>query len=119
MCLILKSTVTIPRDHQAVLVARAHFWRDQPGRYQGARMFHIEETLRKKMKVDDDQHGTAIVSGAALLNALEVVGKLNGQVRVVVQRRRRVGDCMRGTLCAAGREATKTSPCAIQVRITS
>ncbi len=82
-------------------------------------MFHIEETLRKKMKVDDDQHGTAIVSGAALLNALEVVGKLNGQVRVVVQRRRRVGDCMRGTLCAAGREARKTSPCAIQGRIRS
>ena len=64
-------------------------------------MFHIEETLSKTMKVPllhDDRHGTAIVSGAALLNALEVVGKLIGQVRVVVQRRRRVGDCLRGTL---------------------
>jgi len=31
----------------------------------------------------DDQHGTAIISGAALLNALEVVGKLISQVQVV------------------------------------
>jgi malate dehydrogenase (oxaloacetate-decarboxylating)(NADP+) len=49
--------------------------------------FHIEETLRKTMKIPvfhDDQHGTAIISGAALLNALEVVGKPIGQVRVVV-----------------------------------
>src|SRR5438046_6875139 len=38
--------------------------------------FYIEETLRKTMKVPvfhDDQHGTAIISGAALLNALEIV----------------------------------------------
>jgi malate dehydrogenase (oxaloacetate-decarboxylating)(NADP+) len=49
--------------------------------------FHIEETLRKTMKIPvfhDDQHGTAIISGAALLNALEVVGKPIAQVRVVV-----------------------------------
>ncbi len=49
--------------------------------------FHIEETLRKTMKISvfhDDQHGTAIISGAALLNALEVVGKPIAQVRVVV-----------------------------------
>ncbi|MBK7908249.1 MAG: NADP-dependent malic enzyme [Gemmatimonadetes bacterium] len=48
--------------------------------------FHIEETLRATMKIPvfhDDQHGTAIISGAALLNALEVVGKDIGQVRVV------------------------------------
>ena len=31
----------------------------------------------------DDQHGTAIISGAALLNALEVVGKDISKVRVV------------------------------------
>src|SRR5579883_2013688 len=40
--------------------------------------FYIEETLRKTMKIPvfhDDQHGTAIISGAALLNALEIVGK--------------------------------------------
>jgi malate dehydrogenase (oxaloacetate-decarboxylating)(NADP+) len=48
--------------------------------------FHIEETLRKTMKIPvfhDDQHGTAIISGAALLNALEVVGKDIAAVKVV------------------------------------
>src|SRR5579862_3140019 len=48
--------------------------------------FQIEETLRKTMKIPvfhDDQHGTAIISGAALLNALEVVGKDIRKVRVV------------------------------------
>ena len=48
--------------------------------------FYIEETLRKTMKIPvfhDDQHGTAIISGAALLNALECVGKKIEKVRVV------------------------------------
>jgi malate dehydrogenase (oxaloacetate-decarboxylating)(NADP+) len=48
--------------------------------------FYIEETLRKTMKIPvfhDDQHGTAIITGAALLNALEVVGKDISKIRVV------------------------------------
>jgi malate dehydrogenase (oxaloacetate-decarboxylating)(NADP+) len=48
--------------------------------------FYIEETLKKTMKIPvfhDDQHGTAIISGAALLNALEVVGKKIDEVHVV------------------------------------
>jgi malate dehydrogenase (oxaloacetate-decarboxylating)(NADP+) len=48
--------------------------------------FYIEETLRKTMKIPvfhDDQHGTAIISGAALLNALEIVRKRIEDVRVV------------------------------------
>src|SRR3954463_13485253 len=48
--------------------------------------FYIEETLRKTLRVPvfhDDQHGTAIISGAALLNALEITGKDIGQVKVV------------------------------------
>ena len=48
--------------------------------------FYIEETLRKTMKIPvfhDDQHGTAIISGAALLNALDIVGKKIEKVRVV------------------------------------
>ena len=48
--------------------------------------FYIEETLRKTMRIPvfhDDQHGTAIISGAALLNALEIVGKKIEKVRVV------------------------------------
>ncbi len=48
--------------------------------------FYIEQTLRKTMSIPvfhDDQHGTAIISGAALLNALEIVGKDISKVRVV------------------------------------
>jgi malate dehydrogenase (oxaloacetate-decarboxylating)(NADP+) len=48
--------------------------------------FYIEDTLRKTMKIPvfhDDQHGTAIITGAALLNALEVAGKDIAKVRVV------------------------------------
>jgi malate dehydrogenase (oxaloacetate-decarboxylating)(NADP+) len=48
--------------------------------------FYIEETLKKTMKIPvfhDDQHGTAIITGAALLNALELVGKDIDKVKVV------------------------------------
>ena len=48
--------------------------------------FYIEETLRKTMKIPvfhDDQHGTAIISGAALKNALELVGKKIDEVKIV------------------------------------
>src|SRR5689334_9776489 len=48
--------------------------------------FYIEETLRKTLKIPvfhDDQHGTAIISGAALLNAIEIIGKDLSQIRVV------------------------------------
>jgi malate dehydrogenase (oxaloacetate-decarboxylating)(NADP+) len=48
--------------------------------------FYIEETLKKTMNIPvfhDDQHGTAIISGAALLNALEVQGKKIDTVKVV------------------------------------
>ena len=48
--------------------------------------FYIEEELRKTMKIPvfhDDQHGTAIISGAGLLNALELSGKKIDEVHVV------------------------------------
>jgi malate dehydrogenase (oxaloacetate-decarboxylating)(NADP+) len=48
--------------------------------------FIIEELLRKRMNIPvfhDDQHGTAIVVGAALLNGLRVVGKKIEEVRLV------------------------------------
>lgn len=48
--------------------------------------FYIEEELKKIMNIPvfhDDQHGTAIISGAALVNALELVGKKADQVKVV------------------------------------
>ncbi len=53
---------------------------------KGPECFYIEETLKKTMKIPvfhDDQHGTAIISGAALLNALELTGKDISKVRVV------------------------------------
>ncbi len=48
--------------------------------------FAIEEELRRTMSIPvmhDDQHGTAIISGAALLNALELAGKEISKVKVV------------------------------------
>jgi len=48
--------------------------------------FFIEERLKELLNIPvfhDDQHGTAIISGAALLNALEIVEKPIDQVRVV------------------------------------
>jgi malate dehydrogenase (oxaloacetate-decarboxylating)(NADP+) len=49
--------------------------------------FYIEETLKKTMNIPvfhDDQHGTAIISGAALINALELADKKIQDVHVVV-----------------------------------
>ena len=48
--------------------------------------FYIEEELKKTMSIPvfhDDQHGTAIISGAGLVNALELVGKKISDVKVV------------------------------------
>jgi malate dehydrogenase (oxaloacetate-decarboxylating)(NADP+) len=49
--------------------------------------FEIEARLRERLRIPvfhDDQHGTAIISGAALLNACEVTGKKLGDIRIVV-----------------------------------
>lgn len=49
--------------------------------------FEIEDRLREELDIPvmhDDQHGTAIISGAALLNALELAEKKIGKVKVVV-----------------------------------
>lgn len=49
--------------------------------------FAIEKALRSQMKIPvmhDDQHGTAIISSAALLNALEIVGKSISEIKLVV-----------------------------------
>ncbi|MFN7724891.1 MAG: NADP-dependent malic enzyme [Rubrivivax sp.] len=48
--------------------------------------FYVERKLRERMKIPvfhDDQHGTAIVVGAALLNALKVSGKAITEVKLV------------------------------------
>ena len=49
--------------------------------------FEIEERLKKELNIPvmhDDQHGTAIISAAALLNALEIIGKKIDEVKIVV-----------------------------------
>ncbi len=49
--------------------------------------FEIEERLKKELSIPvmhDDQHGTAIISAAALLNALELMGKDIGKIKIVV-----------------------------------
>jgi malate dehydrogenase (oxaloacetate-decarboxylating)(NADP+) len=49
--------------------------------------FHVERRLRERMKIPvfhDDQHGTAVVVGAAILNGLEVVGKRVADCKLVV-----------------------------------
>src|SRR5918993_2465939 len=48
--------------------------------------FVIEEELRRTLKIPvfhDDQHGTAIISGAALLNALHIAGKRIEEIKIV------------------------------------
>jgi malate dehydrogenase (oxaloacetate-decarboxylating)(NADP+) len=48
--------------------------------------FYVERELRKRLKIPvfhDDQHGTAITVGAALINALKVAGKQPGEVKLV------------------------------------
>lgn len=49
--------------------------------------FEIEKRLKQELQIPimhDDQHGTAIISGAALLNALELVGKDIAKVKIVI-----------------------------------
>ncbi len=49
--------------------------------------FEIEQTLIKEMNIPvfhDDQHGTAIISGGGLLNALEISGKKIDEIKLVV-----------------------------------
>jgi malate dehydrogenase (oxaloacetate-decarboxylating)(NADP+) len=49
--------------------------------------FYIEETLKGMLDIPvfhDDQHGTAIISGAALMNGVEVVGKRLDEVKITI-----------------------------------
>ncbi|ELZ84673.1 bifunctional malic enzyme oxidoreductase/phosphotransacetylase [Haloferax elongans ATCC BAA-1513] len=65
---------------------------------QAPQCFQIEERLREEMSIPvfhDDQHGTAIISGAALLNAVDIVGKDLSELEV--------------TFAGAGAAATATA----------
>ncbi len=49
--------------------------------------FHVEQRLIQEMDIPvfhDDQHGTAIISGAGILNALEIAGKKIGDLKIVI-----------------------------------
>ncbi|MEE8335486.1 MAG: phosphate acyltransferase, partial [Candidatus Neomarinimicrobiota bacterium] len=49
--------------------------------------FEIEKRLKAEMKIPvfhDDQHGTAIISAAGLINAIEIVGKKRDKVKIVI-----------------------------------
>jgi malate dehydrogenase (oxaloacetate-decarboxylating)(NADP+) len=49
--------------------------------------FFIEDELKKTLRIPvfhDDQHGTAVITAAALINALEIVGKGIGDVNIVI-----------------------------------
>ncbi|MBN1446876.1 MAG: NADP-dependent malic enzyme [Bacteroidetes bacterium] len=53
---------------------------------KGPDCFYIEDELKRTMNIPvfhDDQHGTAIISGAALINACEITGKKMDEIRVV------------------------------------
>ncbi len=72
---------------------------------KGPECFYIEETLKKTMQIPvfhDDQHGTAIISAAALLNALEVVRKDIGGIRVVFSGAGAAGIACAKLYCALG-----------------
>ena len=54
--------------------------------FKGPECFVLEERLKKEMQIPvfhDDQHGTAIISGAAMLNAIELAGKNIKDVKAV------------------------------------
>src|SRR6202012_5281921 len=53
---------------------------------KGPECFEIERLLRERMAIPvfhDDQHGTAIIVGAAVTNALQLSGKAIGDVKIV------------------------------------
>ena len=69
------------------------------------RCFEIEDRLRDQLDIPvfhDDQHGTAIVTLAALINALQVVGKRPEELRVVVTGVGAAGVAVTKMLLAAG-----------------
>lgn len=67
--------------------------------------FYIEETLKREMNIPvfhDDQHGTAVISAAALLNALEIIGKDIAKVKMVVSGAGAAGIACTKLYCAMG-----------------
>jgi malate dehydrogenase (oxaloacetate-decarboxylating) len=71
------------------------------------RCFEIEARLQRELDIPvfhDDQHGTAIVTLAALINALKLVGKTMGEVRIVINGAGAAGVAIARLLRKAGAE---------------
>ncbi len=69
------------------------------------RCFEVEQRLKKEMDIPvfhDDQHGTAIVVGAALVNSLKIIGKKIGDINVVVNGAGAAGTAIGKYLLAMG-----------------
>src|ERR1044072_5337451 len=69
------------------------------------RCFEIEERLKEELDIPvfhDDQHGTAVVVLAALINALKLVGKQIDQIKVVVNGDGAAGEACSKIIIAAG-----------------
>ena len=69
------------------------------------RCFEVERKLKEKLDIPvfhDDQHGTAVVTVAAMLNALKVVGKEIGEVKAVVNGAGAAGSACTKLLMALG-----------------
>ncbi len=69
------------------------------------RCFEVEARLKKMLNIPvfhDDQHGTAVVALAALINALKVVGKRFDQIRVAVSGAGAAGIAVTKFLCSFG-----------------
>lgn len=81
------NTISIEDTVRAVLALEPTFGGINLEDIKAPECFEIEEQLKAKMKIPvfhDDQHGTAIVSGAALLNACSILEKRMDSVRVVM-----------------------------------
>ncbi|HEX3045360.1 MAG TPA: malic enzyme-like NAD(P)-binding protein, partial [Bacillota bacterium] len=80
----------------------------------GPRCFAIEEALKQSLEIPvfhDDQHGTAVVCFAAMINALKVVRKEIGAVKIVVNGAGAAGISITRLLKAAGAEYTNIRIC--------
>ena len=76
--------------------------------------FYVEEELKKTMSIPvfhDDQHGTAIISGAALLNALELTGKRIAELKAVYNGAGAAGVACAQLMMGLGVKAENTIMC--------
>lgn len=76
--------------------------------------FMVEEELKKVLKIPvfhDDQHGTAIIAGAALINALEIVGKKIEKIKLVINGAGASGLAIAGLLLKLGVKKENLTVC--------